>query len=145
AEPLFKRALATREKTLGSEHPDAAQSLNNLAAFYYTQNRSAEALPLIRRAAAIYSARFVADGSESELRDRRHIFIDHLAIVQAVMKSRPDEREALMGEAVAAMQLSHASSVATAVAQMAARFAAGNDALAAVVRERQDTTARWHA
>ena len=31
AEPLHRRALAMREKALGPEHPDVAQSLNNLA------------------------------------------------------------------------------------------------------------------
>lgn len=31
AEPLFKRSLAIREKALGSEHPDVASSLNDLA------------------------------------------------------------------------------------------------------------------
>ena len=30
AEPLFKRSLAIREKALGAEHPDVAQSLNNM-------------------------------------------------------------------------------------------------------------------
>ena len=34
AEPLFKRALAIREKALGPEHPDVATSLNNLALLY---------------------------------------------------------------------------------------------------------------
>ena len=34
AEPLYQRALAIREKTLGPEHPDTANSLNNLAALY---------------------------------------------------------------------------------------------------------------
>ena len=32
ARPLFERALAIREKVLGPEHPDTAESLNNLAA-----------------------------------------------------------------------------------------------------------------
>ena len=32
AEPLFRRALAIREQALGPDHPDTAQSLNNLAA-----------------------------------------------------------------------------------------------------------------
>jgi len=31
AMPWSKRALAIREKALGGEHPDVAQSLNNLA------------------------------------------------------------------------------------------------------------------
>ena len=30
--PLFKSALEIREKALGTEHPDTASSLNNLAA-----------------------------------------------------------------------------------------------------------------
>ena len=34
AEPLFKRALVIREKALGPDHSDVAQSLNNLAALY---------------------------------------------------------------------------------------------------------------
>ena len=32
ARPLYKRALAIHEKVLGPEHPDTAESLNNLAA-----------------------------------------------------------------------------------------------------------------
>jgi tetratricopeptide (TPR) repeat protein len=53
AEPLYKRALAVREKALGPEHPDTAQSLNNLALLYYSQGRYAEAEPLCKRALAV--------------------------------------------------------------------------------------------
>ncbi len=53
AEPLYRRALAIREKTLGSDHPDVATSLNNLAALLYAQGKYAEAEPLYRRALAI--------------------------------------------------------------------------------------------
>ena len=52
AEPLHQRALAIREKALGSEHPDVAQSLNNLAEVYGAQARYAEAEPLHKRALA---------------------------------------------------------------------------------------------
>ena len=34
AEPLYQRSLAIREKALGPEHPDVANSLNNLAELY---------------------------------------------------------------------------------------------------------------
>ncbi|WP_395138880.1 tetratricopeptide repeat protein, partial [Armatimonas sp.] len=34
--PLFKHALTIREKALGADHPDTAQSLNNLALLYKT-------------------------------------------------------------------------------------------------------------
>ena len=42
AEPLYERALAIYEKALGPEHPDTANSLNNLAALYRKQGRDAE-------------------------------------------------------------------------------------------------------
>jgi tetratricopeptide (TPR) repeat protein len=53
AEPLFRCALAIREKALGIEHPDVAVTLNNLAWLYYNQGRYAEAKPLYHRALAI--------------------------------------------------------------------------------------------
>ena len=52
AEPLYKRALAIREKALGPDHPDVAQSLNNLADLYSAQGRYADAEPLYKRALA---------------------------------------------------------------------------------------------
>ena len=53
AEPLYKRALAIREKALGPEHPDVATSLNNLATLYDTLGDYAKAEPLYKRALAI--------------------------------------------------------------------------------------------
>jgi tetratricopeptide (TPR) repeat protein len=53
AEPLFERALAIGEKTLGPEHPDAAIRLNNLAELYRATGRYAQAEPLYRRTIAI--------------------------------------------------------------------------------------------
>jgi tetratricopeptide (TPR) repeat protein len=53
AEPLFKRAIAIGEKTLGPEHPDLAIWLNNLALLYSNQGKYAEAEPLFKRAIAI--------------------------------------------------------------------------------------------
>jgi tetratricopeptide (TPR) repeat protein len=53
AERLFQRALAIRERVLGPDHPDVAESLNNLAALYYHQGKYTEAGPLSHRALAI--------------------------------------------------------------------------------------------
>jgi tetratricopeptide (TPR) repeat protein len=50
AEPLYRRALAIRERVLGPDHPDTAQSLNNLAGLYYFQGQYEAAEPLFRRA-----------------------------------------------------------------------------------------------
>ena len=53
ARPLYERALAIREKALRPEHPDVAESLNNLAAVYYEQGQYAKAEPLYQRARTI--------------------------------------------------------------------------------------------
>jgi tetratricopeptide (TPR) repeat protein len=61
AEPLFRRALAIREKSLGLAHPDVATSLNNLAELYNTQGRYADAGPLYRRTLVIREEAFGPD------------------------------------------------------------------------------------
>jgi tetratricopeptide (TPR) repeat protein len=53
AEPVIQRSLAIREKALGSEHPDVARSLKNLAAIRLRQKDHAEAEALYRRALII--------------------------------------------------------------------------------------------
>ena len=53
SEPLYKRSLAIREKTLSPDHPDVAWSLNNLGVLYDRQGRYVEAEPLHKRALAI--------------------------------------------------------------------------------------------
>ncbi len=53
AEPLYQRALTIREKALGSEHPDVAQSLENYAALLRETGRSDEAARMKARAKAI--------------------------------------------------------------------------------------------
>jgi Flp pilus assembly protein TadD len=53
AEPLYRRALAIKEKSFGPEHPEVATGLNNLALLLGATNRLAEAEPLLRRALAI--------------------------------------------------------------------------------------------
>lgn len=51
--PLAERALEINEKERGPEHPDTAQSLNNLAALYQAGGAYAKAEPLYQRALAI--------------------------------------------------------------------------------------------
>ena len=53
AERLYKQAVARSEKTLGPDHPDLADVLENLAASLQGQGRHAEAEPLLKRAKAI--------------------------------------------------------------------------------------------
>src|SRR5271157_2157900 len=53
AEPLLQEALRIRQKVLGSEHPDTAQSLNNLALLYWATGEYAKAEPLYQEALRI--------------------------------------------------------------------------------------------
>jgi tetratricopeptide (TPR) repeat protein len=75
---LCKRAIAIDEKTLGSEHPDLAIRLNNLATVYSDQGKYAEAEPLLKRSLAIYeqklgpthpSTRTIRENYDSLLRE----------------------------------------------------------------------------
>jgi len=56
AEPLFRRALAIDEASLGKDHPEVATALNNLAGLLHATNRLGEAEPLYRRALGIDEA-----------------------------------------------------------------------------------------
>ncbi len=53
AEPLFQCALAICKHQWGSEHPNTAASLNNLALLYDNQDKHEQAEPLYQRALAI--------------------------------------------------------------------------------------------
>jgi tetratricopeptide (TPR) repeat protein len=57
AEPLYERALAIREKALGPDHPDVANSLNSLGGLYFKQGGYAKADPLYRRAIKIIDSK----------------------------------------------------------------------------------------
>ena len=54
AEEPLTQALALREKALGPEHPDVAESLNNLAVHYRAQGRYAKAEPLFERSLGVW-------------------------------------------------------------------------------------------
>ncbi|MBT7486116.1 MAG: tetratricopeptide repeat protein, partial [Rhodospirillales bacterium] len=51
---LIKRSLAITEKAVGSQHPDMATRLNNLASLYRDQGRYAAAEPLYKQSLAIW-------------------------------------------------------------------------------------------
>merc|ERR1712079_848626 len=61
AEPLCKRALEIREKVLGSEHPDVAKQLNNLALLCQNQGKYEEVEKYYQRASAIYESKLGQD------------------------------------------------------------------------------------
>jgi tetratricopeptide (TPR) repeat protein len=56
AEPLFKRALANQERTLGGNHPALVPTLYSYAALLSKTDREDEARKLQARAAAIWAS-----------------------------------------------------------------------------------------
>ncbi|CAN0092693.1 unnamed protein product [Scytosiphon promiscuus] len=82
AEPLYERSQAIREKMLGPEHPDIAQSLNNRAWLLERQCKHNEALPLFERAVSIRrktlgeSHHSTVDTRISLERVRKHVLVN---------------------------------------------------------------------
>ena len=149
AVPLYERSVAIVKKAFGDDHPDVAQSLNSLANLYLDQDRYADALDHVRQASAIHRRRAVrtaggySAGALSEQKSVRYVFANHARITWMVAGNDPPLAPSLRAEGFEAAQMAKATGTAAAMAGMGARFAAGSDALARLVRARQDATERW--
>jgi tetratricopeptide (TPR) repeat protein len=67
ARPYHQRALAIREKALGPDHPNTAQSLNNLGSLLKGMGNLAEARPYYQRALAILEKALGPDHPHTQL------------------------------------------------------------------------------
>jgi tetratricopeptide (TPR) repeat protein len=102
AAPLMRRALSIDEASYGSEHPNVAIRLNNLAQLLQETNRLGEAEPLMRRALSIDEASY---GSEHP---RVATDLNNLAqLLQAT--NRLGEAEPLMRRALSIEEASYGS------------------------------------
>jgi hypothetical protein len=100
AEPLKRRVVEIFEVSYGSEHPNVAASLNNLAQLLKATNRLAEAEPLMRRALAIDEASYGNDHPKVA-RDLNNL----AALLQDT--NRLAEAETLMRRALAIDEVSY--------------------------------------
>ena len=87
AEPLYRRALAIDEASLGKDHPTVARDLNNLAGLLRATNRLGEAEPLYRRALAIFLALEHAIGREHP--SRVTVQGNYESLLAAMGRTRP--------------------------------------------------------
>jgi CHAT domain-containing protein len=149
AEQAYKRALAINEKVRGPNHPDTARTLNHLAQLSVAQGKAADAIAYSRKAtAAVLAHANLGDQGGRQARDgdglveqRSGFFVNHVASLAAGTRENVEPASALAREAFEAAQWANQSAAAAAVQQLSPRFASGNDALAALVRQNQDLSA----
>lgn len=142
ADSLFQRSLAIYESVLGAEHPEVGKALAGLAFAYNRERRFDEALAFARRATRLLAERYTGREEASrgallfEQRTQSWRFDLHLALLSATGSAQA------AGEGFEVEQFARVSDTAEQVERMAVRQAAGSDALAQIVRSRQDAAAR---
>jgi CHAT domain-containing protein/Tfp pilus assembly protein PilF len=150
AEQAYKRALAINEKSRGVNHPEVARGLNDLALLSIARNNPADAIAYSRKATAavlaqadgdVSKGRSSSDGSDGAVEQRSNIFVTQVTGLAAAARAGSGDATALGQEAFEAAQWAIQSSAGAALQQLGPRFAAGNDALAALVRTNQDLSA----
>ncbi len=148
---LFRSVIEIYESTFGRNHALIGTALSNMASLCEDPACYPDALELAQRATAIARDR-IASGPQlrsnrttSERRTLRPGLFVHLAIAQALAAVRPELRGALTAESFEIAQLARTTAAARSVAGMASRFAAGDDALAQLVRRQQDMLNLWQA
>jgi len=149
AEALYLRALAIDKRALGENHPDIAHILHDLALMSAQAGNGENALAYARRATAAVTRHASAESLGVQdtldtglLEARVGYFLHHVAYLDAaVQNGTVRDLPAAAREAFVMAQWANHSSAAAAVQQMGLRFASGSDALAALVRERQDISA----
>ena len=151
AAAAYEQALAITQQTRGTNHPEVARILNDLALLYSASGDFAKALSYSRRATAAILAHAAADRANAEqsseagglIEKRSAYFANHVSILAAAARAALDLRSTLGREAFEIAQWASHSSAASAVQQMAARFASGNGPMVALTRESQDLDAAW--
>lgn len=139
AESHYLRAINIDEK-IGTPN---TLSLTTLSNAYNKQGRFVEALEMVRKSTAILRNRFVKtgfDGNEIQLNQKQVMHNNFRAHVDLVLHpDQQNDRKLREGEAFDVSQLARISRTAGAIAQMAARFNSGNQSLARIIRDQQDT------
>jgi len=134
ARSRLDRALVIAQDRLGPRHQDTIATLINLADVDRRDGKWLDALTRLRLAATALNAQRNAQFT-------RFTELDPWLIeaIWRVSDGKPDN--AAKEEAFGAAQRAHETSAGAALGQMAARFGAGNDAIAGLVRRQQDLKA----
>jgi CHAT domain-containing protein len=139
-----ERALALARNLFGERHLAVARSLGHFAELDRATGDLNSALRLSRTAVGIATAAMDSASTAVDVAAIRPHFETHLGIL-AQARVANVESAGLVEEAFDVAQSADQSSAGAALNQMAARFGAGNDLLAQLVRERQDTARELEA
>lgn len=145
-EALYRKALEVFQAALGEQHPITALGYNNVAANLTAQGRYAEAEPLASKAVEISRAIRVRESSSSNpgagavsaQATDADAFTTYLFTSWSLGGAEASKLAQLRSAAFTVAQDLEASSAGQALAQAAARVAAGQAGLSDVVRKRQD-------
>jgi CHAT domain-containing protein/Tfp pilus assembly protein PilF len=143
ATPALTRALALAEEHLGPNHRQTLLILDNLATASANEEDAAKALDLSRNA----TNRLLDDpteGTDARLTEEKaNLFRRRAEHLWQASEKHLEPNAALATEAFTMAQWANQSAAAAALQQMGARFSAGSDKLATLVRETQDLNALW--
>ena len=165
AEPLYKRSLAIREKSLGPDHPDVATSLNNLAVLYRPRSLCGCRAALKRSLAIREKSLGPNHPDVASLNNLAALYRDqgrwaealplvrtatergyvnrsvHLSVLLGAKRAKDLSEDKAIAESFDVVQRAASTAASAAVSQLAVRFAAGTDDLAQLVRKDQDLSA----
>jgi CHAT domain-containing protein/tetratricopeptide (TPR) repeat protein len=139
ARKRFERALTVAQAKLGSGHHDTIATMINLASVDSHDGKWPDALAMLRRASAAMNGQQAGGNDNTQFKRFTELDTGLIEAVWRVADGRPDG--VASNEAFEAAQRAHETQAGAALAQMAARFGAGNDAIATVVRRQQDRKA----
>ena len=153
AEQHFEQGVAAMRRSLGPDHPFVAVALAGQADVKLKQKDWVGALELFRSGASIV-ARLAKRGThdvgtaltskrESEAEQQSFQFVKFVQAAHQVALQAGGPDPGLSDETFRMAQWARGSDAAESLAQMAARAAQGDPALAALVRERQDLVIEW--
>jgi CHAT domain-containing protein/tetratricopeptide (TPR) repeat protein len=151
AQPLMERVVANSERALGLEHPDTLRSITNLAMVYFQQRDWPRAAALWRRGASAVVERTKrgvqatdqAFAAKKKGEEEQSHFLNLVSATYQLAQEDNATRLSAPREMFQMAQWALSSEAAQALAEMAARGAKGDGALAALVRERQDLLVEW--
>jgi CHAT domain-containing protein/Tfp pilus assembly protein PilF len=139
----LKQACDIAARTLPPRHPQQAELLNSLAAFYFGRGELGAAEETSRQATAVVLARLQqpsADRSERIL--LRHILLNRVELLAQLAQHHPGQVDAYNRQAFDMAQWAYVSRAGQAFGQLAERYAAGDNRLAHCIRRRQDSLLR---